>query len=54
MVEREHPGRIIFTGGSVQEVPGTQLTTYSATRAGLRMPTRSMVRGSLPTKLSST
>ncbi len=44
MVERRHPGRIIFTGTWVQEVPWPEIAAYSATKAGVRMLARSMAR----------
>jgi NAD(P)-dependent dehydrogenase (short-subunit alcohol dehydrogenase family) len=44
MVEREKPGRIIFTSSWVQEVPWPEITAYSATKAGLRMLARQMAR----------
>ena len=44
MVDRDHPGRIIFTGTWVQEVPWPEIAAYSATKAGVRMLARSMAR----------
>lgn len=44
MVERGTPGRIIFTGSWVQEVPWPEIAAYSASKAGLRMLARSMAR----------
>ncbi|MDP9354636.1 MAG: SDR family oxidoreductase [Chloroflexota bacterium] len=44
MVERGRPGRIIFTGSWVQEVPWPEIAAYSASKAGLRMLARSMAR----------
>jgi NAD(P)-dependent dehydrogenase (short-subunit alcohol dehydrogenase family) len=44
MVARGHPGRIIFTGSWVQEVPWPEIAAYSATKAGGRMLARSMAR----------
>src|SRR5262249_11382181 len=44
MVERGRPGRIIFTGTWVQEVPGPEIAAYSATKAGGQMLARSMAR----------
>jgi NAD(P)-dependent dehydrogenase (short-subunit alcohol dehydrogenase family) len=51
MVEREHPGRIIFTGSWVQEVPWPEIAAYSATKAGVRMLARSMARELAPHKI---
>jgi NAD(P)-dependent dehydrogenase (short-subunit alcohol dehydrogenase family) len=48
MVEREKPGRIIFTGSWVQEVPWPEITSYSVTKAGLRMLARQMARELAP------
>jgi NAD(P)-dependent dehydrogenase (short-subunit alcohol dehydrogenase family) len=44
MVERERPGRIIFTGSWVQEVPWPEITPYSVSKAGIRMLARQMAR----------
>lgn len=44
MVERNRPGRIIFTSSWVQEVPWPEIAAYSASKAGLRMLARSMAR----------
>jgi NAD(P)-dependent dehydrogenase (short-subunit alcohol dehydrogenase family) len=44
MVERGTPGRIIFTGTWVQEVPWPEIAAYSATKAGVRMLAKSMAR----------
>lgn len=44
MVDRGKPGRIIFTGSWVQEVPWPEIAAYSATKAGVRMLARSMAR----------
>ncbi|MGH2617427.1 MAG: SDR family NAD(P)-dependent oxidoreductase [Thermomicrobiales bacterium] len=44
MVARGRPGRIIFTGTWVQEVPWPEIAAYSATKAGVRMLARSMAR----------
>jgi NAD(P)-dependent dehydrogenase (short-subunit alcohol dehydrogenase family) len=44
MVERGEPGRIIFTGSWVGEVPWPEIAAYSVTKAGLRMLARSMAR----------
>jgi NAD(P)-dependent dehydrogenase (short-subunit alcohol dehydrogenase family) len=51
MVERGHPGRIIFTGTWVQEVPWPEIAAYSATKAGVRMLARSMARELAPHKI---
>src|SRR5215210_7045051 len=51
MVERGHPGRIIFTGSWVQEVPWPEIAAYSATKAGLRMLARSMARELAPHRI---
>ena len=44
MVERKTPGRIIFTGTWVQEIPWPEIAAYSATKAGVRMLAKSMAR----------
>jgi len=44
MVARGRPGRIIFTGTWVQEIPWPEIAAYSATKAGARMLARSMAR----------
>jgi NAD(P)-dependent dehydrogenase (short-subunit alcohol dehydrogenase family) len=44
MVARGTPGRIVFTGTWVQEVPWPEIAAYSATKAGVRMLARSMAR----------
>jgi len=44
MVERKQPGRIIFTGSWVQEVPWPEISAYSVSKAGVRMLARSMAR----------
>jgi NAD(P)-dependent dehydrogenase (short-subunit alcohol dehydrogenase family) len=44
MVARGRPGRILFTGSWVQEVPWPEIAAYSATKAGVRMLARSMAR----------
>jgi NAD(P)-dependent dehydrogenase (short-subunit alcohol dehydrogenase family) len=51
MVAREHPGRIIFTGSWVQEVPWPEIAAYSATKAGVRMLARSMARELAPHRI---
>jgi NAD(P)-dependent dehydrogenase (short-subunit alcohol dehydrogenase family) len=48
MVERGKPGRIIFTGSWVGEVPWPEIAAYSVTKAGLRMLARSMARELAP------
>jgi NAD(P)-dependent dehydrogenase (short-subunit alcohol dehydrogenase family) len=48
MVERGRPGRILFTGSWVQEVPWPEISAYSATKAGIRMLARSMARELAP------
>jgi NAD(P)-dependent dehydrogenase (short-subunit alcohol dehydrogenase family) len=42
MVERGTAGRILFTSSWVQDVPWPEIAAYSASKAGLRMLTRSM------------
>jgi NAD(P)-dependent dehydrogenase (short-subunit alcohol dehydrogenase family) len=44
MTERRRPGRIIFTGSWVQEVPWPEITAYSVSKAGIRMLARQMAR----------
>ena len=51
MVARGHPGRIIFTGSWVQEVPWPEISAYSTTKAGVRMLARSMARELAPHKI---
>jgi NAD(P)-dependent dehydrogenase (short-subunit alcohol dehydrogenase family) len=51
MAVGEHPGRIIFTGTWVQEVPWPEIAAYSATKAGVRMLARSMARELAPHKI---
>jgi NAD(P)-dependent dehydrogenase (short-subunit alcohol dehydrogenase family) len=51
LVERGHPGRIIFTGSWVQEIPWPEIAAYSATKAGVRMLARSMARELAPHKI---
>ena len=48
MVARDRPGRIIFTGSWVQEVPWPEIAAYSVSKAGLRMLARSMARELAP------
>lgn len=51
MVERERPGRIIFTGSWVQDVPWPEIAAYSASKAGLKMLARSMARELAPRRI---
>ena len=51
MVERNRPGRIIFTGSWVQEIPWPEIAAYSASKAGLRMLARSMARELAPHRI---
>jgi NAD(P)-dependent dehydrogenase (short-subunit alcohol dehydrogenase family) len=51
MVERGTPGRIIFTGSWVQDVPWPEIAAYSASKAGLRMLARSMARELAPHRI---
>jgi NAD(P)-dependent dehydrogenase (short-subunit alcohol dehydrogenase family) len=51
MVERGVPGRIIFTGSWVQDVPWPEIAAYSASKAGLRMLARSMARELAPHRI---
>jgi NAD(P)-dependent dehydrogenase (short-subunit alcohol dehydrogenase family) len=51
MVERGRPGRIIFTGTWVQEVPWPEISAYSASKAGVRMLARSMARELAPHRI---
>jgi len=44
MVERGRPGRILFTGSWVGEVPWPDIAAYSVSKAGVRMLARSMAR----------
>jgi NAD(P)-dependent dehydrogenase (short-subunit alcohol dehydrogenase family) len=44
MVERRRPGKIIFTGSWVGEIPWPEIAAYSVTKAGIRMLARSMAR----------
>lgn len=44
MVERGTPGRILFTGSWVQEIPWPEISAYSVSKAGVRMLARSMAR----------
>src|SRR5687767_5586998 len=51
MVARGRPGRIIFTGTWVQEVPWPEIAAYSASKAGVRMLARSMARELAPHRI---
>ncbi len=51
MVARGRPGRILFTGSWVQEVPWPEIAAYSATKAGIRMLARTMARELAPHKI---
>jgi NAD(P)-dependent dehydrogenase (short-subunit alcohol dehydrogenase family) len=44
MVERARPGRILFTGSWVGEVPWPDIAAYCVSKAGVRMLARSMGR----------
>lgn len=51
MAARGRPGRIVFTGSWVQEVPWPEIAAYSAAKAGLRMLARSMARELAPHRI---
>lgn len=51
MVQRGRPGRIIFTGSWVQEVPWPEIAAYSASKAGLQMLAKSMARELAPHRI---
>jgi NAD(P)-dependent dehydrogenase (short-subunit alcohol dehydrogenase family) len=51
MVARGRPGRILFTGSWVQEVPWPEIAAYSVTKAGVRMLARSMARELAPHRI---
>ena len=51
MVERGRPGRIIFTGSWVQEIPWPEIAAYSVSKAGVRMLARSMARELAPHRI---
>lgn len=51
MIQRGRPGRILFTGSWVQEVPWPEIAAYSASKAGLRMLARSMARELAPQRI---
>ncbi len=42
LVSRGRPGRVIFTGSWVQEIPWPDITAYSSAKAGVRMLARQM------------
>ncbi len=42
LIARGRPGRIVFTGSWVQEVPWPEITAYSVAKAGVRMLARQM------------
>jgi NAD(P)-dependent dehydrogenase (short-subunit alcohol dehydrogenase family) len=42
MVERNRPGRIVFTSSWVQDVPWPEICAYAVSKAGLKMLTRCM------------
>jgi NAD(P)-dependent dehydrogenase (short-subunit alcohol dehydrogenase family) len=44
MVERGTTGRILFTGSWVMDIPWPEISAYSATKAGVKMLSRSMAR----------
>jgi NAD(P)-dependent dehydrogenase (short-subunit alcohol dehydrogenase family) len=44
MVVRGRPGKVIFTGSWVGEVPWPEIAAYSVSKAGVRMLARSMAR----------
>jgi NAD(P)-dependent dehydrogenase (short-subunit alcohol dehydrogenase family) len=44
LIERGRPGRIIFTGSWVGEVPWPDIAPYCVSKAGVRMLARSMAR----------
>ncbi len=44
MVARERPGKVIFTGSWVGDIPWPDISAYSVTKAGIRMLARSMAR----------
>ena len=48
MVARGRPGRIVFTGSWVGEIPWPELTAYSVSKAGVRMLARAMARELAP------
>jgi NAD(P)-dependent dehydrogenase (short-subunit alcohol dehydrogenase family) len=48
MVARRRPGKIIFTGSWVGDVPWPDISAYSVTKAGIRMLAKSMARELAP------
>jgi NAD(P)-dependent dehydrogenase (short-subunit alcohol dehydrogenase family) len=48
MVERGRPGKVIFTGSWVGEVPWPEIAAYSVSKAGVRMLARAMARELAP------
>jgi NAD(P)-dependent dehydrogenase (short-subunit alcohol dehydrogenase family) len=44
MVEQGRPGKIIFTGSWVQDVPWPEISAYCASKGGLKMLARCMAR----------
>lgn len=44
MIERGRPGKVIFTGSWVGEIPWPEIAAYSVSKAGVRMLARSMAR----------
>lgn len=48
MLDRQRPGRIIFTSSWVQEVPWPEIAAYSASKAGIQMLVKSMARELAP------
>lgn len=50
-VSEGRPGRILFTGSWVQDVPWPEITAYSSSKAGLKMLARSMARELAPHRI---
>jgi NAD(P)-dependent dehydrogenase (short-subunit alcohol dehydrogenase family) len=48
MVQRRNPGKIIFTGSWVGDIPWPDISAYSVTKAGIRMLAKSMARELAP------
>jgi NAD(P)-dependent dehydrogenase (short-subunit alcohol dehydrogenase family) len=48
MIQRQRPGKIIFTGSWVGDVPWPDISVYSVTKAGIRMLAKSMARELAP------
>jgi NAD(P)-dependent dehydrogenase (short-subunit alcohol dehydrogenase family) len=44
MVARQRPGKIIFTGSWVGDIPWPDISAYSVTKAGIRMLAKAMAR----------